>query len=383
MGLTCLLLLLCIVTLGIRIFDIDKKIGQDTNRVPAENKVTLDTVQEKDIAQWALCNTGLRPESISRNVGWGQDVPKAQEDFDIQYQDYSEHMLRLCTIAVIDSAFDIQHPALKSIWINSDEIQSDKIENDRNGYVDDCNGWDFYNNDNTTQSENQVENIHGTHMIGILCGATDNFTGVLQGSQNQVMCLRALGGIGDQGKIETVVEAIRYAEANAAQICCLSLSTYVDSPQLAMAIAESKMLFVVAGGNDGIELTREQTVFPASYQLETMISVADVRSDGNLSATSNYSTTFVDVAAPGTDIVSTCPGGKFAYSSGTSCAVPFVGGLAGMLYSCSPKPISAAEIKDTICRNITPSPNLKRKVRTGGMIDFYASFEDLQVLFHP
>ena len=363
--------------MGKALFNPDRETGKDNSRVPRQHSMKLDTVQEEDITQWALWNTGSRNESISRNVGWGPDTPKAEEDFDIQYQDYSDYAVRMCTIAVIDTAFDVRNPALQSIWTNIDEIQSDNIDNDRNGYVDDNNGWDFYDNDNTIQSKNQVENIHGTHMIGILCGATNHFTGVLKNSQNQVMCIRALGGPSDQGEIDSVIQAIHYAEANVATVCCLSLSTYIDSPQLAKTIAESKMLIVVASGNDGVALTKNDTVYPASYQMDNMISVADARSDGNLSVTSNYSETYVDIAAPGTDILSTCPGNKFAYNSGTSCAVPFVGGLAGMIYSCSPKPISAIEIKEIICQNATPSPKLKGKVRTGGMINFTASLLEL------
>jgi len=47
-------------------------------------------------------------------------------------------------VAVMDSGVDIDHPDLKNnIWINSDEIPGNKVDDDKNGYVDDIHGWNF------------------------------------------------------------------------------------------------------------------------------------------------------------------------------------------------------------------------------------------------
>ena len=48
------------------------------------------------------------------------------------------------TIAVLDMQVDIQHKDLKDlIWINKNEIPNNGIDDDKNGYIDDINGWNF------------------------------------------------------------------------------------------------------------------------------------------------------------------------------------------------------------------------------------------------
>jgi subtilisin family serine protease len=55
-------------------------------------------------------------------------------------------------VAVIDSGVDIEHEDLKGkIWINTDEIPGNGIDDDKNGYIDDVNGWNFLGN---TKGEN-------------------------------------------------------------------------------------------------------------------------------------------------------------------------------------------------------------------------------------
>lgn len=69
-----------------------------------------------------------------------------------------------------------------------------------------------------------------------------------------------------------------------------------------------------------------------------------------------------DVVAPGSDIASTYPNNKYGYASGTSCAVPFVGGLAEMIYSCSKYELSSSEIKEIICTNVSKRDELMNKI---------------------
>ena len=47
-------------------------------------------------------------------------------------------------VAVIDSGIDTLHEDLKSVlWVNSKEIPGNDIDDDKNGYIDDINGWNF------------------------------------------------------------------------------------------------------------------------------------------------------------------------------------------------------------------------------------------------
>ena len=69
-------------------------------------------------------------------------------------------------VAVIDSGIDPNHPDLiDAIWVNSDEVPDNGIDDDNNGFVDDTYGWDFTGEyDNTPQDEHG----HGTHVAGTI-----------------------------------------------------------------------------------------------------------------------------------------------------------------------------------------------------------------------
>ena len=65
-------------------------------------------------------------------------------------------------VAVIGDGVDFGHPDLAGHeWVNEDEVPGDNIDNDKNGYVDDVNGFDFANDDNTVHET--LQDFHGTH----------------------------------------------------------------------------------------------------------------------------------------------------------------------------------------------------------------------------
>lgn len=167
-----------------------------------------------------------------------------------------------------------------------------------------------------------------------------------------------------------MIQAINYAEENGAKICCLSVSTYEYSKELYDCLENSAMLFVVPSGNYGLELRKGLLSYPACFNLKNVISVADMRCDGNLSLNANYSYEYIDVAAPGTDIVSLLANGQYAYQSGTSCAVPYVAGLAALTYSCALDELNSKQLKSVICSNVTISNKLKYKVKTEGFVNY-------------
>ena len=109
---------------------------------------------------------------------------------------------------------------------------------------------------------------------------------------------------------------------------------------------------------------------------ENIITVASMRSDGKIDYTSNYGKSSVDLVAPGTDIVSVIPSGRFAYFSGTSYAVPFVGGVAAKIYNRNKNNMSSLEVKKIILDNVKVSKELGKYVKSSGMLDEKRAIEN-------
>jgi subtilisin family serine protease len=81
-------------------------------------------------------------------------------------------------IAIIDDGVEIDHEDLKdALPSNTGEICGDAKDNDLNGWQDDCNGWDFYDNDNNPSPSDKDEN-HGTQVAGIAVATGNNGKGV-------------------------------------------------------------------------------------------------------------------------------------------------------------------------------------------------------------
>lgn len=284
---------------------------------------------------------------------------------------------RPVTVAVIDTGIDISHSDLKdSIWVNEDEIPGDGIDNDGNGYVDDVNGWNFVSN--TNQVYVGAEDSHGTHAAGTIAAAWDNagVTGIADGAVVKLMVLKALGGNNGRGSTESIMEAIRYAEANGAQICNLSFGSDNCPEELKNLIRDSKMLFVVAAGNGGLlEIgydTDKFPVYPASLPYDNVISVGNLLFNGHLDDSSNYGATSVDIAAPGCYILSTVPDNSYAFMTGTSMAAPMVTGAAALIYSARPER-GLADVKTAILSTAHRLAPLKGKLLTSGMLDVTAA----------
>lgn len=83
-------------------------------------------------------------------------------------------------IAVVDTGIDYKHIDLAdNIYINENEICNNGIDDDGNGYVDDCLGWDFVNStDDLPDNDPFDDNGHGTHVAGIIGAVGDNRIGV-------------------------------------------------------------------------------------------------------------------------------------------------------------------------------------------------------------
>lgn len=240
---------------------------------------------------WGLHNTGQTGGTSDADI----DAPEA---WDLTTGDSA------VVIAVIDTGVAYNHPELiGNIWTNTGETScTDGIDNDNNGYVDDCNGWDFIGDDNDPVDFNG----HGTHVAGTIAAGGDNnagITGIMW--QAQIMPLRFLG-IDGSGTTSDAVSAILYANTNGAHIINNSWGGGGYSQALKDAIDASSAVVVCAAGNSGSS-NDSNPFYPASYTSSNVISVAATDANDNLAWFSNYGSTSVDLAAPGSSIYSTVP----------------------------------------------------------------------------
>ncbi len=285
-------------------------------------------------------------------------------------------------IALIDTGVDASHEDLAgALWVNEDEIAGNGVDDDKNGYIDDTNGWNFYRNNNRIYTSSS-DDSHGTHGAGTIAANSGNelgISGITDSDSVKIMSLKALGGISGSGSTASLIEAIRYAEANGASICNLSLAGSDNDRALYQTIADSSMLFVIASGNDGTNTDRTPC-YPASYDLDNIISVANLSYDGTLHYSSNYGTSSVDIAAPGAYILSTTPDNSYGYMTGTSMSAPMVSAAAAMLYSHYDS-ISLADVKEILLSTATELDSLQGKVSSGGMLNLGAAMAyDIETL---
>jgi thermitase len=206
------------------------------------------------------------------------------------------------TIAVVDTGVQANHPDLVNKLLPGYNFVA------RNTNVTDGNG-------------------HGTHVAGIAAASTNNNLGVAGIAPSaRILPIKALDDTGN-GALTNIANAIIYAANQGAEVINLSLGTTQDSTTLRNAIdyAISRgSVVVAASGNNGANIL----TYPAVYQ--NVIAVASTDENDLRSSFSNYGT-WVDVAAPGSNILSTYPNSYYSYLSGTSMACPHVAGLAALL----------------------------------------------------
>ncbi len=335
--------------------------------------------------QWGLDNPGRYSYIAEINTSTILSTPDVDMNIPECWTAYTELLTqpREVIVAVIDTGVDINHPDLAhNIWINESEIPGDGIDNDNNGYIDDINGWDFFNGDNTLchYAEDNIHHSpedndnHGTHVAGIIAAVRDNGIGItgVAGNGVKIMPLKIHGADNGTGTISDAVRAIRYATAMGADICNISWGTTKSNNALKQAIKESDMLFVAAAGNSGNN-TDTTPIYPACYKLDNIISVTFIDANGLLSVKSNYGEKSVDLAAPGVHIYSTCVGDYCSYS-GSSMAAPHVVGVAALLYSFDSN-LYPANIKEILLNTVRPLEGLQGKMQYPGIPDAYAAIQ--------
>lgn len=325
--------------------------------------------------QWGLVNDGTLLFEDEYEKEKVQCVQGVDADIAPLWEAVSGITSKNVIVALIDSGVELTHKALQGkLWKNTKEVAGDGIDNDGNGYIDDYDGWNAYSYSNDLTDELS----HGTHCAGIIAAnGTDNVWGLTGKSNVKVMPVKVFNNVkrGNTSNATatslSILRGIKYAYSNGAQICNMSLGMEKNDFTLQEYIYNTDMLFVCAAGNDG-KLLENKPLYPAFYNFSNVISVANVRCDGTLHSSSNYSSNSVTVAAPGTEIYSSLPDDKYGYATGTSMATPYVTGVAAMLYSYSVS-MNATAAKNQIVLGAKKLDGLSGKVKSG-LIDAYQSY---------
>ena len=184
-----------------------------------------------------------------------------------------------------------------------------------------------------------------------------------------LMSLRVLDSTGT-GDVASAVEAIDYAVAHGASVVNCSWGTDADSQFLKDAIerAGRRGIVVVASAGNGGRDIDAQPYYPASYDLSNLISVASSDGFDNLAHFSNWGAKRVAVVAPGTDVLTTVPGGNYSWVTGTSASAPLVVGIAGLIKTLRPNAQPAA-VRSAVMDGARAVASLSGKVSSGGVAD--------------
>lgn len=277
-------------------------------------------------------------------------------------------------IADTDTGADYNHVDLgANVWVNQGEICDNGIDDDGNGYVDDCIGWNFFNDNN-----NPIDTAgHGTNTAGIMGAVGNNGIGVTGVMWNaQIMLLKMGNG---SFPVTAVVPAIDYAWQNGARVINASWGGRGFSTAIQSAVqraADAGVLFVAAAGNNGTD-NDVIPFYPANYEIPNIISVANTNQFDSLrtgSTPSNWGANTVHLAAPGTNILSTYPGNRYVAYVGTSQAAPHVAATAGLVLSVNPF-LLYSDVKDIILNSVDPIPSLQDKLITGGRLNANAALQ--------
>ena len=275
-------------------------------------------------------------------------------------------------VAMPDTGIDINHPDLNAnLWLNTAEICNNGIDDDFNGFIDDCYGANII-----TKTGNGIDDEgHGTHVAGIIGAVGNNGVGVA--GVNWFVSLMALKFMAANGigSVADELDAINYAKLKGARVVNMSFGSSDPSEFERQAMAGASSILFAAAACNNHQNSDIFPCYPASYDLPNIISVAATDQNDNLASFSNYGPKTVAVAAPGVDIESTFLGSAYQLLSGTSMSTPFVSGLAALILSQKPS-LTPSQVKDRILRTADVVPALQGKLLTSGRINAYRALTE-------
>lgn len=269
-------------------------------------------------------------------------------------------------VADVDTGFDYTHPDLKAnLWTNPGEIAGDKIDNDKNGWVDDVYGIDVAAGDGDPMDTDG----HGTHTAGTIGAVGDNGVGVTGINQHvKIMSIRIFGpGYAGDSK---VIQGLNYAITMGAKVANHSWGGGGFSNTLSTGFKNSakfQFINVCAAGNAGTN-NDVQPFYPANINSANIVSVGASDNQDNMAGFSCFGATTVDLFAPGVDVLSTLPGNNYGFASGTSMAAPHVTGAIALLWDNAPT-MTYQQVIARLLATVDTKPAFNGKCVTGGRLN--------------
>lgn len=320
-------------------------------------KITTD---EKDI--WSIVdntnsqNTVEIAEPVYKYFTSEESVPSAEDNKGMAKQwylkdqklesvwgneDYGNTAGEGTVVAVIDTGVDYNHEDLQdNIWTNSAEVSGTTgADDDNNGYVDDVHGINLIDPNETPMDDHG----HGTHVAGIIAMENNNVGGVGIAYKSKIMPIKA-GGSDGTFYSSDIAKGIEYAYKNGADVINMSFGSSAHSALIENALQDAfgSCVLVAAAGNEGVTTADcpynlpSANMYPAAYSY--VIGVMAYDENNKFASFSNWdylpnANAEYEVVAPGVNIYSTLPNGRYATWNGTSMAAPMVSAEAAILRS--------------------------------------------------
>ncbi|MBA6363853.1 S8 family serine peptidase [Colwellia sp. BRX8-4] len=326
--------------------------------------VTPDDSSFADL--WGMNNTGQGGGVADADI----DAPEA---WDISTGSHD------VIIGVIDTGVDHTHPDLMAnVWTNPAEISGDGIDNDGNGFIDDMHGINAI----TGVGDPMDDAGHGSHVSGTIGATGNNGLGVVGVNHNvSIIGCKFLSASGS-GSLSDALTCIDYfvdLKNNGINVRATNNSWGGGGFSQALSDAitsseEANILFVAAAGNDAYD-NDAQSSYPSGYPHDSVLAVASTTRTDSMSSFSQWGLTTVDLGAPGSDILSTVPGGGYASYSGTSMATPHVTGAAALAWSVNPE-LNAIEMKALLMSSGDDNAALAGKTVSGKRLNVNNALND-------
>ncbi len=284
-------------------------------------------------------------------------------------------------VAIIDTGCDLAHEDLDgNFWSNQGEMgldkngqpkQSNKIDDDQNGFIDDVHGWNFASKNNDLTDNHG----HGTHIAGIIGARANNGHGIVGISPNvKMMCLKYYDPKLNSDHLGNTIASFHYAIKMGAKIINYSGGGTEPSfeEKAALELAQEKGILLVAAAGNERSNSDVHHYYPADYGLSNIISVTAINPNTEVLPSSNYGVETVDLAAPGQNILSTLPGSTYGYMTGTSQATAFVTGAAVLVYAHHPEFLHS-DVKKYILATGDSQKTLLAKTKTSKQLNLFKS----------